>query len=75
MKTIRLLQDALGGNGEPLKEGSSYSLEDASANHWLKRGLAVEVLEQIAVDAQDTSLDPASPQTAAPYVNQHRKRK
>lgn len=65
MKTIRLLKDVIGGNGEPLKEGSFYSLNEASANHWLKRGLAVEVepaqpeteeltevkTEEVAVDA------------------------
>ena len=42
MKTIRLLKDVISGDGEPLKEGSFYLLNDASANHWLKRGLAVE---------------------------------
>lgn len=45
MKKIRLLKDVIGGDGEPLKEGSFYSLNEASANHWLKRGLAVEAYQ------------------------------
>ncbi|SEN71216.1 hypothetical protein SAMN05216404_106161 [Nitrosospira multiformis] len=52
MKTIRLLKNVIGGDGEPLKEGSLHSLNDASANHWLKRGLAVEEkAEETASDA------------------------
>lgn len=54
MKTIRLLKDVIGGDGGPLKEGSFYSLNDASANHWLKRGLAVEE-DQPAEDATSES--------------------
>jgi hypothetical protein len=46
MKTIRLLKDVVGANEEPFKEGSFQTLNDASADHWLKRGLAVEVSEQ-----------------------------
>lgn len=75
MKAIRLLQDVIGGNGEPLKEGSSYSLEDASANHWLKRGLAVDVSEEPIIDVQDPSPAPVPTQTASPYVNQHRRKR
>lgn len=40
MKAIRMLTDAVGGNGEALKAGKRYELEDASAAHWLKRGKA-----------------------------------
>jgi len=40
MKTIRMLTDGVGGNGELLEKGRGYTLEDASADHWLKRGKA-----------------------------------
>jgi hypothetical protein len=57
MKTVRMLQDAVGGEGELLKEGSSYSLNDASAMHWLKRGMAVEVQEtaEVAEDQKSSA--------------------
>lgn len=32
-----MLTDEVGGNGEALKAGEKYNLEDASADHWLKR--------------------------------------
>lgn len=35
-----MLTDEVGGNGEALKAGTRYELEDASALHWLKRGKA-----------------------------------
>ena len=37
MKKVRMLTDGVGGNGEELKTGEVYELEDASADHWLKR--------------------------------------
>ena len=40
MKTVRMLTDQVGGNGEPLAAGAVVELEDASASHWLKRGKA-----------------------------------
>jgi hypothetical protein len=72
MKTIRLLQDVIGGNGEPLKEGSLHSLNDASANHWLNRGLAVEVEEPVA-QAQIVSDNPQPSTTLT--VSRREKRK
>lgn len=61
MKTIRLLKDVIGGDGEPLKEGSLHSINEASANHWLKRGLAVEAeTEETAEErAEEATLDAA----------------
>lgn len=35
-----MLTDEVGGNGDALKAGKRYELEDASADHWLKRGKA-----------------------------------
>jgi hypothetical protein len=55
MKSVRMLQDVVGGEGESLKEGSSYSLNDASAMHWLKRGMAVEVQETEVVTEDQKS--------------------
>lgn len=60
MKTIRLLEDVISGDGEPLKEGSFYSLNDASANHWLKRGLAVEV-EAAEPETEESTEGEAAP--------------
>lgn len=40
MKTVRMLTDAVGGEGEPLKAGKTYELNDASADRWLRRGKA-----------------------------------
>ena len=57
MKTIRLLKDVIGGDGEPLKEGSLHSLNDASANHWLKRDLAVEVDHMEEEEAVEPKLE------------------
>ncbi len=68
MKTIRLLKDVIGGNGEPLKEGSLHSLNDASANHWLKRGLAIEA------DQPETE-EVAEPKTEEVTADTPRRRK
>lgn len=32
-----MLTDEVGGNGEALAAGKTYNLDDASADHWLKR--------------------------------------
>lgn len=73
MKTIRLLQDVIGGNGEPLKEGSSYSLNDASADRWLKRGLAVEV-ESPVVKQMHAQIDLAQPQPSTTLTVSRKKK-
>lgn len=49
MKTVRMLTDAVGGEGEPLKAGETYELNDASADRWLRRGKA-EVIEVVDED-------------------------
>ena len=69
MKTIRLLKDVIGGDGEPLKEGSLHSLNEASANHWLKRGLAVEVDQSEAEELVEERVE----ETAADVAPRHRK--
>lgn len=45
MKTVRMLTGETGGNGEALVAGKTYTLEDASADHWLKRSKAELVLD------------------------------
>lgn len=69
MKTIRLLKDVIGGNGEPLEEGSLHSLNEASANHWLKRGLAVEVDQAETEEPVEERVE----ETAADVAPRHRK--
>ncbi len=52
MKTVRMLTDAVGGEGEPLKAGETYELNDASADRWLRRGKA-EVIEVVDAGSKD----------------------
>lgn len=44
MKTIRMLTSEIGADGETLEAGSSQTLNDASADRWLRRGKA-ELIE------------------------------
>jgi len=46
-----MLTDEVGGNGEALVAGRIYSLEDASADHWLKRRKA-ELAEAAAEEPE-----------------------
>uniref|UniRef100_C5CJP9 HeH/LEM domain-containing protein n=1 Tax=Variovorax paradoxus (strain S110) TaxID=543728 RepID=C5CJP9_VARPS len=43
-----MLTNQVGGNGEPLEAGKVYELEDASADHWLKRRKAESVEREVA---------------------------
>lgn len=43
MKTIRMLSNEVGADGESLEAGFVYPLNDASADRWLRRGKAEEV--------------------------------
>jgi hypothetical protein len=52
MKTVRMLTDAVGGEGEPLKAGETYELNDASADRWLRRGKA-ELVDAAAQTRRD----------------------
>ncbi len=40
MKSVTFSRTVTGGEGETLKEGGTYSLNDASADRWIKRGAA-----------------------------------
>lgn len=52
-----MLTDEVGGEGEALKAGKTYQLEDASADHWLKRRKA----ELVSAEAGADDLDDAKP--------------
>lgn len=60
MKRITMLTDGVGGNGEALVSGQSYDLEDASADHWLKRGKAVLAVEEGTGGGNEVVVKPLS---------------
>jgi hypothetical protein len=41
VKSVTFSKTVIGGEGETLEAGGTYSLNDASADHWIKRGIAV----------------------------------
>lgn len=49
-----MLTDEVGGEGEALKAGETYKLQDASADHWLKRRKAELVGAPKATDLGDS---------------------
>jgi hypothetical protein len=43
MRSVKFLSAAKSSSGEEFKEGSAHSLREDAADHWIKRGIAVEV--------------------------------
>lgn len=60
-----MLTDEVGGNGEALKAGQTYSLEDASADHWLKRRKAEIAAEEEAETEEKVDSKPSDGLTVA----------
>ncbi|QRF55745.1 hypothetical protein [Variovorax paradoxus] len=61
-----MLTDEVGGNGEALKAGQTYNLEDASADHWLKRRKAeLANLEETGDEEPEDSGKPSDGLTVA----------
>jgi ribosomal protein L12E/L44/L45/RPP1/RPP2 len=51
-KTIKMLTDETGADGESLNAGEQYTLNDASADRWLRRRKAELVATPKAADAK-----------------------
>lgn len=60
-----MLTDEVGGNGEALKAGKMYSLEDASADHWLKRRKAELAGDDAAEEGPEGDAKPSDGLTVA----------
>lgn len=60
-----MLTDEVGGDGEALKAGKTYSLEDASADHWLKRRKAELAVGEGAEEEPDGDAKPSGGLTVA----------
>lgn len=75
MKSVTFSKTVIGGEGETLEAGKTYSLNDASAERWIKRSAAVasdakKILteDKPKVNQKIEAEEEAKPKTVEPEV-------
>lgn len=71
-KTVKMLSDEIGADGETLEKGKTYKLAPASADHWIKRGKAETPGEK--KDADDKAPEKRADETTGVAVDGQIKR-